>query len=561
MSYKVSPENEKLRQEIREFAEMEIAPISFQLDERAIFPEDIVKQMGEKGWMGLPFEKKYGGREMGNEAYAIAVEEFSRVDASVGVILSAHNSLGTWPIAAFGTEAQKEKYLVPLAKGEKLAAFGLTEENAGSDAGGTETTAVLDGDHYILNGHKIFITNAPEADIYVVFAATDKEKGTHGGISAFIVEKGMEGFDFGTRYNKMGIRASATAELVFKNCKVPKENLLGEIGQGFKIAMQTLDGGRIGIAAQALGIAQGAYEQALERAQDRVQFGKPIAAQQGVSFKLADMATKIRAARFLVYSAAEMKDAHENYGMQSAMAKLYASEVALEVVDEAVQIFGGSGFIKGLPVERFYRDAKITAIYEGTNEIQRVVIASHLMPRKKKDKAEKKASKAAAPTTERKMEIFDEGSAQDRVDALVKALKAEGYDRKSVDDIFGPIGKADRLVAFGMGLKHAQDRKMMEDLAEAFGAVLSCSRPVSEQREWMDLTRYVGLSGQKFGGKFYIGAGISGQKQHMYGIKDTDIIIAINEDINQPIFAESDYGIVGDMYEIVPLLTEALKNL
>ncbi|MFP5527020.1 acyl-CoA dehydrogenase family protein [Peptococcus simiae] len=561
MRYKVSPENEKLRQEIRAFAESEIAPLSFQLDERGIFPEEIVKKMGEKGWMGLPFEKKYGGQEMGNEAYAIAVEEFSRIDASVGVILSAHNSLGTWPIAAFGTEEQKQKYLVPCAKGEKLAAFGLTEENAGSDAGGTETTAVLDGDDYILNGTKIFITNAPEADVYVVFAATDKEKGTHGGITAFIVEKGTEGFSFGTRYNKMGIRASATAELVFKNCRVPKENLLGEVGQGFKIAMMTLDGGRIGIAAQALGIAQGAYEQALERAQDRVQFGKPIAAQQGVSFKLADMATKIRAARFLVYSAAEMKDAHENYGMQSAMAKLYASDIALEVVDEAVQIFGGAGFIKGLPVERFYRDAKITAIYEGTNEIQRVVIASHLMPRKKKDKPAKKDNKAPAPQNERKMQIFDEGSSQDRVDALVKALKEEGFDKQKVDDIFGPIGQADRLVAFGMGLKHAKDREIMEKLAQAFGAVLSCSRPISEEREWMDLTRYVGLSGQKFAGQFYLGAGISGQKQHMYGIKDTRVIVAINDDPHAPIFAQCDYGIVGDMYEIIPLLTEALEAL
>lgn len=564
MDFKLTAEQEALRQQIREFAENEIAPIAFQLDERQMFPEEIVRKMGENGWMGIPYGKDYGGAGMDALAYAIAVEEFSRVDGGVGVILSAHTSLGTWPIDAYGTEEQKQKYLIPLCRGEKIGAYGLTEENAGSDASGTETTAEDKGDYYLLNGKKEFITNAPEADIYVVFASTDRTKGTRG-ISAFIVEKGWEGFTFGTHYNKMGIRSSATAQLVFNNVKVPKENLLGKEGEGFKIAMKTLDGGRIGIAAQALGIAQGAYEAAVERAKERVQFGKPISVQQGVSFKVADMATKIRAARLLVYSAAELKNEGVPYGVESAMAKLYASDIALEVTNDAVQIFGGSGFIKGLLVERMYRDAKITTIYEGTNEIQRVVIAGSLFPKPKKNKDAKPASaepeKPKSFSGERKQVVFKEGSPQERVDKLINQLKQDGLTKAEAVDINGPINGAERIVAFGMGLRHAEDKKMMNELAEACGAVLSCSRPISEEREWMELNRYIGISGQKFKGKFYLGAGISGQKQHVMGLKDADIVVAVNWDENEPIFNSADYGIVGDMYEILPLLIEGFKQL
>ena len=384
-------------------------------------------------------------------SYAIAVEELSRVDGGTGVILSAHVSLGTFPIAHFGTEEQKQKYLVPLAKGEKLAAFGLTEPNAGSDASGTETTAEWNGEGYILNGNKIFITNAPKADVYVVFAVTDKDKGTHG-ISAFIIEKGWDGFTFGDHYDKLGIRSSSTAELRFNNVFVPKENLLGNEGDGFKIAMMTLDGGRIGIAAQALGIAQGAYEAAVEYAKERVQFGRPIASQQAISFKIADMATKIRCARFLVYSAAELKEAHEPYGKESAMAKMYASDIALEVVNDAVQIFGGTGYLKGMDVERMYRDAKITTIYEGTNEIQRIVIASHILPRKKDKKKARVAQKANVGITGvRKNKIF-EGTPQEQVDQLVAALKKDGYDFTQGIAIDTPIVDAERVVSVGKGI-------------------------------------------------------------------------------------------------------------
>ena len=293
MYFKTTQAHEDFRAKVRAFAEAEVKPIAFLMDKDNLFPEEAVKHMAEMGIMGLPYPKEYGGAGLDVTSYAIAVEELSRVDGGTGVILSAHVSLGSWPIFAFGTEEQKKKYLVPLAKGEKIGAFGLTEPNAGSDSGGTETTAVLKGDHYVLNGGKIFITNAPKADTYVVFAVTTPDIGTKG-ISAFIVEKGWKGFDYGDHYDKMGIRSSTTAELIFNDVKVPKENLLGKEGEGFKIAMATLDGGRIGIAAQALGIAQGAYDAALEYAKERIQFGKPIGFQQAISFKLADMATKLR---------------------------------------------------------------------------------------------------------------------------------------------------------------------------------------------------------------------------------------------------------------------------
>lgn len=352
--------------------------------------------MADLGIMGLPYSEEYGGSGDDVISYAIAVEELSRVDGGVGVILSAHTSLGTYPIDHYGTEEQKQKYLVPLAKGEKLGAFGLTETNAGSDAGETETTAVLEGDHYILNGQKIFITNAPAADTYVVFAVTTPDIGTHG-ISAFIVEKDFEGFTFSDHYDKLGIRSSTTAELHFNNVKVPKENLLGKEGKGFNIAMSTLDGGRIGIAAQALGIAQGAYEHALAYAKERVQFGQPLAANQGISFKLADMYTKIDAARLLIYRAAEMKQNGERYSLEAAEAKMFASDMALEVVNDALQIYGGSGYMKGMEVERAYRDAKITTIYEGTNEIQRVVIAANIIGKAARSSGGGKRNRPRAP--------------------------------------------------------------------------------------------------------------------------------------------------------------------
>ena len=553
MLFKTTEQHEALRAKVREFAETEVKPIAFMLDQQNEFPTEAIKKFGEMGMMGLPYPKEYGGAGL--------VEELSRVDGGTGVILSAHVSLGSYPIYAFGTEEQKQKYLVPLAKGEKLGAFGLTEPNAGSDAGGTETTAVLEGDHYILNGGKIFITNADKADTYVIFAVTTPDIGTRG-ISAFIVEKGWEGFTFGTHYDKMGIRSSSTAELVFNNVKVPKENLLGKEGQGFKIAMATLDGGRIGIAAQALGIAQGAFENALEYAKEREQFGMPIAHQQVISFKLADMATKLRCARFLVYSSAELKDQHEPFGMESAMAKQYTSDICLEVVNDALQIFGGNGYLKGMEVERAYRDAKICTIYEGTNEIQRIVIASHLIGKmpKANSSGPKKPSAKGHATGLRKNIMFKDGDMKDKVNALVEALKADGYDFTVGIPLDTPIAMADRIVSAGMGIGEKENMKLIENLAYQAGAAIGSSRPVAETLRYVPLNRYVGMSGQKFNGNLYIACGISGAGQHLKGIKDATTIVAINNNPNAPIFKNADYGIVGDLKEVLPLLTAALDN-
>lgn len=557
MFFKTTEEQEAFRTKIREFAESEIKPLTSTLDEENRFPSEIIQKMGELGWMGIPYPKEYGGMGLDITSYAIAVEELSRVDGGTGVILSAHVSLGSWPIFAYGTEEQKQKYLVPLAKGEKLGAFGLTESNAGSDASGTETTAVRDGDDYILNGGKIFITNADVADTYVIFAVTTPDIGSHG-ISAFIVEKGWKGFTFGEHYNKMGIRSSSTAELIFNDVRVPKENLLGKEGEGFKIAMSTLDGGRIGIASQSLGIAQGAYESALDYSKDRIQFGRPIAQQQSIAFKLADMATKLRASRFLIYSAAELKENHEPYGMESAMAKQYASDSALEIVNDALQIYGGSGYIKGIDVERAYRDAKICTIYEGTNEIQKVVIASHIIGRMPKEAA---PGKQHGPITGvRKKMIFKDGDAKDQVNALVDALKADGYDFTVGIDINTPIVKAERVVSAGRGIGEKKNMELIQALAVQAGAAIGSSRPVAETLHYVPLNRYVGMSGQKFSGNLYIACGISGAGQHLKGIKEATTIVAINKNPNAPIFKNCDYGIVGDVMEILPLLTAVLDN-
>ncbi len=557
MLFKTTAEHEALRAKVREFAESEVKPIAFMLDKNNEFPTEAIKKLGEMDLMGIPYPKEYGGAGLDALSYAIAVEELSRVDGGTGVILSAHVSLGSYPIMAFGTEEQKKKYLVPLAKGEKIGAFGLTEPNAGSDAGGTETTAVLEGDHYILNGEKIFITNAPKADTYIIFAVTTPDIGTKG-ISAFIVEKGWEGFSFGDHYDKLGIRSSSTAQLLFNNVKVPKENLLGKEGEGFKIAMATLDGGRIGIASQALGIAQGAYEHALEYAKERIQFGKPIAHQQIISFKLADMATKLRAARFLVYSAAELKENHEPYGMESAMAKQYASDICLEVVNDALQIFGGSGYLKGMEVERAYRDAKICTIYEGTNEIQRVVIAAHIIGKIAKEEGSSKKKNPIAGL--RKKMILKDGTVEERVKTLVESLKADGYDFTVGIDLDTPITKADRVVSAGRGVGKKENMELIKNLAVQAGAAIGSSRPVAEEWKYVPLNRYVGMSGQKFNGNLYIACGISGAGQHLKGIKDATTIVAINSNANAPIFKNADYGIVGTLEEVLPVLTAALDN-
>ena len=374
MQFKLTEEHEMIRKMVRDFAENEVAPTAAERDEEERFDREIFDKMAELGLTGIPWPEEYGGIGSDYLAYCIAIEELSRVCASTGVTLSAHTSLAGWPIYKFGSEEQKQKYLRPMAQGEKIGAYGLTEPSSGSDAGGMKTTAKIVGDEYVINGSKIFITNGGIADTYVVFALTDpesKQKGT----SAFIVEKDFPGFSVGKKEKKLGIRSSPTTEIIFDECRVPKENLLGKEGEGFKIAMMTLDGGRNGIAAQAVGIAQGALDAAVGYAKERVQFGKPISAQQGIGFKLADMATGVEASRLLTYQAAWLESVGLPYGKESAMSKLFAGDTAMKVTTEAVQVFGGYGYTKDYPVERFMRDAKITQIYEGTQEIQKLVIS------------------------------------------------------------------------------------------------------------------------------------------------------------------------------------------
>lgn len=378
MDFTLSKEHQMARTLFRDFAQNEVKPLAQEVDEKELFPKETVEKMQKLGFLGIPMPKEYGGQGCDTLTYVMCIEELSKVCGTTGVIVSAHTSLGADPIKKFGTPEQKEKYLRPLVSGEKLGAFGLTEPGAGTDASGQQTKAVLDGDEYVLNGTKIFITNGKEADIYIIFAMTDKSKGTKG-ISAFIVEKGTPGFTFGTKEKKMGIRGSSTYELIFTDCRIPKENLLGQEGKGFGIAMQTLDGGRIGIAAQALGIAAGALESTIAYVKERKQFGRSISKFQNTQFQIADMATKVEAARQLVYRAAMAKDTQQKFSVEAAMAKLYAAEIAMEVTSKAVQLHGGYGYTREYDVERMMRDAKITEIYEGTSEVQRMVIAGNLL--------------------------------------------------------------------------------------------------------------------------------------------------------------------------------------
>ncbi len=378
MNFQLTKEQEFVRKMVRDFATNEVEPLAADIDKEHRFPVETVEKMAKYGMLGVPFPTEYGGAGGDHISYAITVEELSRVCASTGVICSAHTSLCCWPIFNWGNEEQKKKYLPDLLSGKKLGAFGLTEPNAGTDASGQQTRAEDMGDYWLLNGAKVFITNGGYAETFVVMAMTDKTKGNHG-ISAFIVEKGDEGFSIGKTEDKMGICASSTTELIFQNCKIPKDRLLADVGQGFKVAMSTLDGGRIGIASQALGIAQGALDVTVEYMKARKQFGKKLSQMQALQFTVAELATQIEAARLLVYRAADMKDKHLAYGPAAAMAKLFAAETAMHVTTKCVQLHGGYGYTKDYPVERMMRDAKITEIYEGTSEVQKMVIAASIL--------------------------------------------------------------------------------------------------------------------------------------------------------------------------------------
>ncbi len=378
MKLELNEQQKMIRNMVREFAEKEIAPLAAELDKTGEYPTKTLEKMAKLGLLGVIIPQQYGGAGLDTISYVTVVEEISRKCASTGVIASVHNSLAAWPIMKYGTEEQKKKYLPILAKGGRIGAFAGTEPNAGSDLGAMKTSAVLKGNHYVINGDKTFITSGPKAGIIIVFAVTDKNAGSKG-LSAFIVENTFKGFKVGSIFDKLGITASQTSELLFENMEVPKENLLGKEGDGFKIALSTLDGGRIGIASQAVGIAQAALDECIMYSKQREQFGKPIAKFQAIQWMIADMATRIEAARFLVYSAAYTKDKGERFSKEAAMAKLYASETAMDCVIKAVQIHGGYGYTKEYTVERLFRDAKITEIYEGTSEVQRMVISASLL--------------------------------------------------------------------------------------------------------------------------------------------------------------------------------------
>ncbi len=382
MDFALSKKHEMARTLFRDFAQAEVKPLAQEVDENEQFPMETVKKMAKAGFMGIPAPKEYGGQGCDVLTYAMCVEELAKVCGTTAVILSAHTSLCIDPILTYGTPEQKEKYVPDLAAGRKLGAFGLTEPGAGTDAQGQQTKAVLDGDEWVLNGSKCFITNGSYADVYIIIAVTgtiEKRGRKQKEISAFIVEKGTPGFSFGTKEKKMGIRGSATYELIFQDCRIPKENLLGQKGKGFGIAMHTLDGGRIGIAAQALGLGEGALEATIAYVKERKQFGRSIAQFQNTQFQLADMATRMQAAQLMVYRAARAKDTQKSYGFEAAQAKLYAAEAAMDVTTKAVQLHGGYGYIRDYDVERMMRDAKITEIYEGTSEVQRMVISGALL--------------------------------------------------------------------------------------------------------------------------------------------------------------------------------------
>ena len=416
MDFMLTKQHEMARTLFKEFAEKEVKPLAQEVDETEVFPRGTVEKMAKAGFLGIPVPKEYGGQGCDPLTYAMCVEELSKVCGTTGVIVSAHTSLCCDPIMTYGTEEQKQKYLVPLAKGEKIGAFGLTEPGAGTDAQGQQTKAVLDGDEWVLNGSKIFITNGKEADVYVIFAVTDVVTDAKGRskkmISAFIVEKGTPGFTFGTKEKKMGIRGSSTYELIFTDCRIPKENLLGKEGKGFGIAMHTLDGGRIGIASQALGLAEGALERTIEYVKERKQFGRAIGAFQNTQFQLADMATKVQAAQLLVYKAAVAKATQKVYSVEAAMAKLYAAEVAMEVTTKAVQLHGGYGYIREYDVERMMRDAKITEIYEGTSEVQRMV---HCLSKPACDLAEADALLAGADAKDKEQRAVQRCTANEEM--------------------------------------------------------------------------------------------------------------------------------------------------
>lgn len=528
--FRYSKEQLEWKNKVREFAQKEIAPNLKKMDETAEYPLDTVKKLGKMGLLGMPFPKEYGGLELDYVTYVMIIEEISKICPSHGVIVQTHNALCCWPLFTYGTEDQRKKYLPKLLSGEHIGAFGLTEPNAGTDAALQQTIAEDKGDHWELNGSKTFISGGGIADVYVVMAMTDQSKGTKG-ISAFIVEKGMPGFYKGRTEDKMGIRGSIASELVFDQCIVPKENMLGQEGKGFKVAMTALDVGRLGIAAQALGIAQGAFDLTADYMRHREQFGKKLSGFQALAFEMAAMQTKIDGARLLLYQAADIRNhGIEGTTVSAAKAKLACSTTAMEVTTKAVQFHGGYGYIKDMPLERYMRDAKITEIYEGTSEVMKLVISGDIFKKEKKAAPQKEKAPAV---------LFDTAK------ELAEALKKVPHD--SV------------ICTGGRGLRKTGDFKLIEDLADAVGGEVGASRGAVAMG-WIDEKYQVGLTGRKVEPDLYIACGVSGMNQHLAGMKTSGTVVAINRNPKAPIFKNADYGIVGDIYEIIPQLIEEWKR-
>lgn len=514
----------ELKAQLKEFGEKELVPILDKMDQEAFYPLETVKKLGEMGILGMPFPKEYGGLGLDYITYVMAVEEISKICPSHGVIVQTHNALCCWPIFTYGTDTQKEKYLPDLLSGKKLGAFGLTEPNAGTDAALQQTIAEDCGDHYVLNGSKMFISGGGIADVYVVMAMTDQSKGTKG-ISAFIVEKDFPGFYKGKTEDKMGIRGSLAAELVFDDCIVPKENLLGELGKGFKVAMSSLDVGRLGIAAQALGIAQGAFDKTVEYMQHREQFGRKLSAFQAMAFEMAELETRIDASRLLLYKAAYIRENGLAGATESAAkAKLSCSSTAMDVTVKAVQFHGGYGYMKDLPIERYMRDAKITQIYEGTSEVMKLVISGKLFGKKEIKKEQKKPA------------VFLE-TAEELIEAL------------------SDVKKETIICAGGRGFRKSEDLGLVKEFARVAGGTMAASRGAVAMG-WAREEEQVGLTGKKVEPDLYFACGISGMNQHLAGMKNSSVIVAINKNEKAPIFKVADYGIVGDVYEILPGLIE-----
>lgn len=520
MDFLLTQQQKEIKEQLRAFCLDEISPTLEKMDKKAEFPIDTVKKLGEKGFMGMPYPKEWGGMGLDYVTYVMAIEEISKISPSHGVIVQTHTALSTWPIFTYGTEEQKKKYVPDMASGKKIGAFGLTEPNAGTDAAMQQTIAEDKGDHWLLNGSKIFISGGGIADIYVVMAMTDRSKGNKG-ISAFIVEKGTPGFIFAKNENKMGISGSTVAELIFNDCRIPKENLLGEEGKGFKVAMSSLDVGRLGIAAQALGIAEGAFEMTVDYMDNREQFGRKLSAFQAMSFEMAELKTKIDGAALLLYRAAGHRDAGEkDLSVTAAQAKLACSEVAMETTVKAVQFHGGYGYMKDLPLERYMRDAKITQIYEGTSEVMKMVISGSLFrPAGKKEP--KECVMLNSPE-----EMIDLIKGKDIVIAGGRGIGEEGF--RIIESLAGKLG----------GKTGASRGAVREGLAKG--------------------SAKIGLSGMKISPEVYLAVGISGMTQHMVGIGHDTKIIAVNKNEKAPIFKEADYGMAADGEEVLRQLDDML---